>query len=72
MLFKIEFEGSKDDLEFFINTEVYEDLTKENNSYFKDLSELRLKESDRVKSVSESLTKLGVKNYTSKISGMVE
>ena len=29
---KIEFEGSKDDLEFFINTEVYEDLTKENNS----------------------------------------
>ncbi len=29
---KIEFEGSKDDLEFFINAEVYEDLTKENNS----------------------------------------
>ena len=29
---KIEFEGSRDDLEFFINAEVYEDLTKENNS----------------------------------------
>ena len=29
---KIEFEGSKDDLEFFVNTEVYEDLTKENDS----------------------------------------
>ena len=29
---KIEFEGSKDDLEFYINTEVYEDLTKKNNS----------------------------------------
>ncbi len=29
---KIEFEGSKNDLEFFINTEVYEDLTKENDS----------------------------------------
>ena len=29
---KIEFEGSKDDFEFFINTEVYEDLTKENDS----------------------------------------
>ena len=28
---KIEFEGSKDDLEFFINTEVYEDLTKNDN-----------------------------------------
>tara|TARA_Y100000590_G_scaffold316231_1_gene357603 strand:- start:3339 stop:4688 length:1350 start_codon:yes stop_codon:yes gene_type:complete len=38
------------------------------NSYFKDLSELRLKESDRVKCVSESLTKLGIKNYTSKSS----
>ncbi len=29
---KIEFEGSKDDLEFYINTEVYEDLTKGNDS----------------------------------------
>ena len=29
---KIEFEGSKDDLEFYINTEVYEDLTKTNDS----------------------------------------
>ena len=29
---KIEFEGSKDDLEFYVNTEVYEDLTKENDS----------------------------------------
>ena len=29
---KIEFEGSKNDLEFFINTEVYEDLTKEKSS----------------------------------------
>ena len=29
---KIEFEGSKDDLEFYINTEVYEDLTKSNDS----------------------------------------
>tara|TARA_B100001057_G_scaffold400856_1_gene412203 strand:+ start:914 stop:3310 length:2397 start_codon:yes stop_codon:yes gene_type:complete len=29
---KIEFEGSNDDLEFYINTEVYEDLTKNNDS----------------------------------------
>ena len=29
---KIEFEGSKDDLEFYLNTEVYEDLTKERDS----------------------------------------
>ena len=29
---KIEFEGSRDDLEFSLNTEVYEDLSKEKNS----------------------------------------
>tara|TARA_Y100000590_G_scaffold409436_1_gene501615 strand:- start:198 stop:1550 length:1353 start_codon:yes stop_codon:yes gene_type:complete len=35
-------------------------------SYFKGISELRLKESDRIKSMSESLRKLGIKNYTTK------
>ena len=29
---KVEFEGSKDDLEFFIDAEIYEDLTKKNDS----------------------------------------
>ena len=29
---KIEFEGSRDDIEFSINTEIYEDLSKENTS----------------------------------------
>ena len=29
---KIEFEGSRDDIEFSINTEIYEDLSKENSS----------------------------------------
>ena len=29
---KVEFEGSKDDLEFYIDAEIYEDLTKDNNS----------------------------------------
>ena len=29
---KFEFEGSRDDIEFFINTEIYEDLSKENDS----------------------------------------
>ena len=29
---KIEFEGSKDDIEFSINAEIYEDLSKENSS----------------------------------------
>ena len=29
---KFEFEGSRDDVEFFINTEIYEDLSKENDS----------------------------------------
>ena len=29
---KIEFEGSRDDLEFYLNTEVFEDLSKENDS----------------------------------------
>ena len=29
---KIEFEGSKDNLEFYIDAEMYEDLTKKNDS----------------------------------------
>ena len=29
---KFEFEGSRDDLEFYLNTEIYEDLSKENSS----------------------------------------
>ena len=35
-------------------------------SSFKGISELRLKESDRVSAISESLRKLGIKNYTTK------
>ena len=35
-------------------------------SYFTKISELRLKESDRIKNISDSLRKLGVKNFTTK------
>ena len=37
-------------------------------SYFKGISELRLKESDRIAAISNSLHKLGIKNYTTKSS----
>jgi len=36
------------------------------NSYFNEISELRLKESDRIKSISSSLHKLGIKSYAKK------
>ena len=32
LISKVEFEGSKDDLEFYIDAEMYEDLTKKNES----------------------------------------
>ena len=35
-------------------------------SYFKGLDELRLKESDRINTISESLNKFGIKTYTTK------
>jgi len=35
-------------------------------SFFNGISELRLKESDRIKTISESLHKLGIKNHTTK------
>ncbi len=35
-------------------------------SYFKDVSELRLKESDRIKTISVSLNKIGIKTETTK------